>query len=187
MRDSSHQLRGRNSMLPLPAAIFLLLFLFMLMPAFTAPGQTTGDTGKKIEQAVNEGEAQVPEADPEITAAETRLAELESQLAELGKLEVAAQEGTTELPLQVVQDRLGAARRIQAALQQYLGALREHGDLNERHDEATASLGRFHQLEEPPPYTLAFLDPLIDAIKARRMDVEAEEVSLNALKERVDI
>ena len=187
MRDSSYQVRGSNHRRPLPVFIFFFIFLCMLTPAFAAPGETKANNDRGAQQTGTEGETQVPESDPEMAAAEARLAEIEGQLAELGKLEVAAQEGTTELPLQGVQDRLGAVRKIQAALQQYLGALREYNDLEERLAESTASLGRFHQLEEPPPYTLAFLDPLIDAIKARRMDVEAEEVSLNALKERADI
>lgn len=187
MRDNSRRRCSRRLKTPLLVALCLVLFLSWTSHALAASSATKTEKGKDVQKTQKEGEANVSETDAEIAATEARLAELEGQLAELGKLEVAAQEGTTELPLQVVQDRLAAVRKIQTALQQYVGALREYGDLRERHAEATASLGRFHQLEEPPPYTLAFLDPLIDAIKARRMDVEAEEVSLNALKERVDI
>lgn len=186
MRKFSILTHGSNRGLYLSLAVCMLPLL-AVHPVFAAPATAAKVEDSTTQQPSGEGEGASSTMDAEIAALEARASKLQADLDELLKLEVAAQEGTTELQLKTVQDRIAAARKFQGALQRHLSALREYRDLRERRSDATESISRFQQLEEPPPYALAFLDQLIDAIKSRRIDVEAEQVSLNASKDRADI
>jgi len=142
---------------------------------------------KRASEVTAEGEGVNPGVQEEIQALETRLAEVDGRIEEYRTLETAAAEGTISLPPDAVQARSAALRRLRAALQQHLSALRVYGDILDRRTRAEAALRDFQRLEEPPPYTIAFLDQLSTALKVKETDVAAEKVTLNAARERVEM
>jgi small-conductance mechanosensitive channel len=137
-------------------------------PEKTTEPSETADTG--IEQ--------------ELTALESKIAEAKSRTDEFLKLETAAKEGMTELPLAAIQNRLAGLNKLHSTLQQRQSVLRERRDLQARLAAAKADADLLQRMEEPPPYSLAFLDQMLDMLKAKRLEVEAETISLNAAKER---
>jgi len=81
-----------------------------------APTQATGKG--------EEGERGDSEASDQIKTLEARLAEVDGEIGEASAQETAAAEGTLHLPLDAVQARSAALRRLKAALQQHLSVLR---------------------------------------------------------------
>lgn len=142
---------------------------------------------KQTSETATEGEDVDPGIQEEIQALETRLANVDGRIEEYRTLETAAVEGTVSLPLDAVQARSAALRKLKAALQQHLSALRVYGDILDRRIRAETALRDFQRLEEPPPYTIAFLDQLSTALKVKETDVAAEKVTLNAARERVEM
>ncbi len=142
---------------------------------------------KQASEVTAEGEGVTPGVQEEIQALETRLADVDGRIEEYRTLETAAAEGTIPLRPDTIQTRITALRKLKSALQQHLSALRIYGDILERRVKAEAALRDFQRLEEPPPYSIAFLDQLSTALKVKETDVEAEKVTLYAARERVEM
>ena len=128
----------------------------------------------------------------EVERLQAGIAAVEADLVEYRHLETAAREGLSEISLDLLQARVSALRKMQTALQRHLGALRAHENAERRRLEAESANRGFQQLQEPPPYAMAFLDSLSDKVDLKQMDIEAERSALQALadavaKERNDI
>lgn len=185
-----HKQRASLTRFPGGAVITLLLVFNVLFLAHYACAQNkptkTQPSEKVVEPAV-QAETTDPEIEQKLSALNNKITEVKNQTDEFLKLETAAKEGMTEVPLAAVEDRLAGLNKINAALQRQLSVVRESRDLKKLLIETKAGASRFQQLDEPPPYTLAFLDQMIDLLKAKRLEVEAENSSLKTLKDRVEL
>ncbi len=168
-----------------------IIFVFGIFPGTGLYGSPEGHAQKTDSQdapiPVAEGELISSEQDAEIKALEERLANLDTSLEEYRSLEVAANEGTASLGSEAVQKRIAALRKMQAALQQHLRSLRMYKDIVAQSAKAQENIRDFQRIEEPPPYTVAFLDRLCNTLNTKRLDVEAEKVSMRTALERVEL
>ena len=169
----------------------LLLSIFVTMPLsaqITEP-ETTENTGAQASSS--EGEA-VPV--PVENTLETQILALDSQIAEAERLiaenQVLEESGTEEnrtVPIEAVQARTAAYRKLLMAYQRHRNALRDTQDLVERLQKFDGEFEAALAISEEPPYTIAFLDKLLDEVAVKQMDVEAELLSLRALRELVSM
>jgi len=159
----------------------------MFMAGPWAWAQSPEQAAAKATEKGEEGEPGDSAATDEIKTLEARLAEVDGKIEEASAQETAAAEGTLHLPLDAIQARSAALRKLKAAVQQRLSVLRVYGDILERRDKAETALGEFQRLEQPPPYTIDFLDQMSTTLKVKRTDVEAETMSLNTARERVEM
>lgn len=121
----------------------------------------------------------------QIDSAQSRLEEIKRQLEDLATLESAALEGSAEIGIVALQARSSALRKIQAALQKRISALRGYESVLERSRALEAQAEQFQHLSEKPPYTIAFLDTLLDVVDTKRTEIETAKASLKALAELV--
>lgn len=172
-----------------PRAIWAFLLCgcvaFILVPIVQA--QSTEPVSAKAADAFGAGKEGDSSSKDAIEALETRLAETDGKLEEYNNLEKASSEGTVSLPPDVVQARGAALRKLKAALQQHVSILRVYGDILDRRARAEAALRDFKRIEEPPPYTIAFLDQMSTALKVKQKDVDAEKVTLQTTRERAEM
>ncbi len=119
---------------------------------------------------------------------ESRIADVEALIAENQILEeTGVEDEYRAIPLETVQARTAAYRKLLMAYQRHRNALRDLIALEEQHETFDAEREDALAIEEEPPYTIAFLDGLLDEVSVRQMDVEAEVLSLRALRELVSM
>lgn len=152
-------------------AVMLLSFCF-LCPDNLAFAQQAKDT------AVAETDTSQEEA------LEAEITRLKTMAETYTELETSAKEGLIERSLDAVQGRLAAVNKLIATLQQRQSLLQEHRNLKVQLHELEETAKESVQLDAPPPYSLAYLDQSIDLMKAKRLDLEAENTTLKAAKER---
>lgn len=168
--------------------IALVVLATTIMPPLSAqipalPGTPAAETA----EGASEGEA-APAVDPvevQLQELESSIAETERFIAENQVLEEAGTEAIPALPLEVVQTRTAAYRKLLLAYQRHRNALRDIIDLQERNATFDAERESALIITEEPPYTMAFLDKLLDEVTVRQMDLDAEVLSLRAVRELV--
>ena len=144
-----------------------------------APGTAAAD--KKPAQTAEQPPAPSQETtEAEVTA---RLAEVETALNETLRIESGAAAPPADITLDEVQARTAALRSLQAALQQRLSGLRDQKAAAEQLAAAEKARESFKGLDDPPPYTLGFVDQLLDAVSACQMDLDTERLAAENLRQ----
>jgi potassium-dependent mechanosensitive channel len=172
-----------------PLILAILLASTLVVPTLSA--QTTGAEEASAREGSPEGEAAPAPADnsleTQILQLESNIAESERLLAETQLLEEASTGEIRTLPLESVLARTAVYRKILMAYQRHRNALRDTQDLLDRLQKFDAEHETALAISEEPPYTIAFLDKLLDEVAVKQMDVEAELLSLRALRELVSM
>jgi len=114
---------------------------------------------------------------------ESRIAEVETLIAKNLILEDAGNAEARAIPLETIQARTAAYRKQMAAYQRHRNALRDFLELEKQQATFDAEREEVLIIQEEPPYNMAFLDGLLDQVAVKQMDVEAELLSLRALRE----
>ncbi len=182
-----------------PAALALLL----LMCALASPAQQAATAERPAPAApaktapAAEATANTPEAAPapspppaaaadqktgtdqdaletELTA---RLREVESSIAETLNIESGAAAPPADVTLEDVQGRTAALRTLQTALQQRLSLVRGHKTATEQLAASEKARDAFKGLDDPPPYTMAYVDQFLDKVNGCQMDLDAEKLA----------
>lgn len=172
-----------------PLILAILLTSTLAIPHLSA--QTTETEEASAQEGSPEGEAAPI---PVENTLEAQILELDSQIAEAERLlaenQVLEESGTEEnraLPIEAVQARTAAYRKLLMAYQRHRNALRDTQDLLKRLQKFDGEYEAALAIAEEPPYTIAFLDKLLDEVAVKQMDVEAELLSLRALRELVSM
>lgn len=123
----------------------------------------------------------------QLTRIESHINETEALVAENQILEESGEEEVRGIPIELIQQRTAAYRKLAMAYQRQFNALRDLIDLEEQQATVEAEREEALQIQEEPPYAMAFLDGLLDRVAAKQMDVAAEALSLRALRELVSM
>lgn len=118
---------------------------------------------------------------------ETRISETESLVAENQIMEESGEEQVRGIPMEIIQGRTAAYRKLLMGYQRQYNALRDLIELESQRATEEAEREDALQIQEEPPYTIAFLDGLLNTATTKQMDVEAEALSLRALRELVSM
>ena len=171
--------------------VFVLLFLLIgtapivFAQAISLPG-TAAETAAEGEEA----EAPTTEMTDELLMLdlESRISDVETLIAENQVIEESGgEEAERAIALETVQARTAAYRKLLMAYQRHRNALRDLLALREQHETFDAEREEALAITEEPPYSIAFLDNLLNEVAVRQMDVEAELLSLRALRELVSM
>lgn len=170
---------------------FILVFTLFVLAGLAQSQlpQLPGGASKEAE-AVVEGEsvdAQDHTQEEELADIELRITDLEARVAENLILEESGEEEVRGIPLESIQARTAAYRKLLMAYQRKRNALRDIIELGEQKTTVAAEREEALEIQEEPPYTITFLDGLLNTVNTKQMDVEAEVLSLRALRELVSM
>jgi small-conductance mechanosensitive channel len=140
------------------------------------------------EQAPGQGgvaQASLPATDEEIDKA---VARIESRIADLRKQAAAAEAAGDEktVLLMATPEELRKRQRLLnelvITLEKYAQSLREVKEVRKTGSERSAEIRSWKGFAEKPPFPIAFLDGLRDAILAQRLDLETLELRLTVAR-----
>ncbi len=176
--------------------VILVLATSAVCPAWAQEPTPTPET-PPVETPVTE-----PPAETESSTERPTLEALEAKIAELAPQIESAQAAATEetvqrtgVPLEQLVSRSDRLRAVDGLLQQQIGALQRLDELKTSQSDLDQEIAAFEErgLEEPPPYTLAFLDRLNDELlsEERNRDnlvaqSETSVAELGGARERLD-
>ncbi len=106
-----------------------------------------------------------------------RLGETETSINDDLKIESGAAAPPANVILEDVQGRTAALRTLQAALQQRLSLVRGQKTATEQLAASQKARDTFKGLDDPPPYTMAYVDELLDKANACQMDLDTEKLA----------
>ncbi len=172
------------------AAFFLpvSLVVFLCLPSFVSAQKLPGFSGQKGSEVSTSVQLSLPatteEIDAAISQAESRLADLRGQMnaavaadAEKTGPEVATSEELKE------RDRL-IGRRVTVA-DTRVQSLRDLKDIRVMARDHTAEMRGWHGFTEKPPFPIAFLDGLRDAILGQKLDLKTLELRHGVAKSQL--
>ncbi len=130
-----------------------------------------------------------PASSKEVTEAElsAQLTEVEGNLANTLRIESGAAAPPAGVTLEEVQGRTAALRTLQTALQQRLSVMRDHKTATDQRTASEKARDAFKGLDDPPPYTMAYVDGLLDKVNACQMDLDAEKLAGENLRQILDM
>ena len=180
-------IEGRKKTL---AAFFLLgsLFIFVCLPSFVSAQKLPGFSGQKESEVSTSVQLLLPatteEIDAAILQAESRLSDLRGQMnaavaADAGKTgpEVATPEELKE------RDRL--IGRLVTVADTRVQSLRDLKEIRMTARDHTAEMRGWHGFTEKPPFPIAFLDGLRDAILGQKLDLKTLELRHGVAKSQL--
>jgi small-conductance mechanosensitive channel len=116
-----------------------------------------------------------------------RLGEVEASISDTLRIESGAAAPPADVTLEAVQGRTAALRTLQMALQQRLSGLRDHKAARERLAASEKTRDEFKGLDDPPPYTMAYVDQLLDDVNACQMDLDTEKLAAENVRQLLDM
>ncbi len=162
-------------------AFFLLgsLVVFLCLPSFVSAQKLPGFSGQKGSEVSTSVQLALPattkEVDAEISQAESRLSDLRGRMnaavaadAEKTGLEVATPEELKE------RERL--IGRLVTVADTRAQSLRDLKEIRVMARDHTAEMRGWHGFTEKPPFPIAFLDGLRDAILGQKLDIRTLEL-----------
>ncbi len=161
----------------LPEAVLLLAALLL---AAAAPAQIPGLPSLPG----TAGAETAQEAPPEVLVEtlQTQATEAEQRLAEALSLAENPEALPPGISAELAEGRVQAARNVHKALQARLQQVRDLETERAAAAAARESLESFVKLEEPPPYTMAFLDTLRGQVDAKQSEIDAERLGRDVVR-----
>jgi len=153
-------------------------------PAAKAPESSTAPASASPATDEQKAAAEQETTEAELT---TRLAEVETSVSDNLRIESGAGAPPADVTLEDVQGRTAALRTLQMALQQRLSGLRDLKAARELLAASEKARDTFKGLDDPPPYTMAYVDQLLDSVNACQMDLETEKLAAENVRHLGDM